>query len=412
EGMDGKEDRQDRQDREDGEDGEEGLEETVAQFARRRFGAEAVEALVEPLVTGIFAGDAARLSMQAAFPRIAELERKHGSLVRGMLASARQQRAARRAEQRAGKREELSLEQLVASTATPRPATIPPVTSRGRRRSTLWAPVAGTGALAKALASALGSRARTNARVTGLEMLPGSAVPARTRVVLADGSSIDADVVALAVPTRTSAALIAPHDARLAELLDGIPYVSAVVVHVGIERKLVAHELNGFGFLVANGEEPRCLGCLMESSLWPRRAPPGSVLLRLIYGGARDPRAIELSDEAMRAIVAADLRLCLGVAVAPSFFHLVRHARALPQYEIGHKQRVAAAEKLAAALGWILAGNAFHGVSANDCVKDALRVADLVEARLVALEASKLAVGNSPRRAVGCSPIPVRKTEQ
>ncbi len=312
-----------------------GDDESVAAFARRRLGDEAALVLVAPAVLGIFAGDAERLSLAAAFPRVARLEREHGGLFAGLRAGRRK---------RAG---------------------------RGAAHSV--APLAGAAALPEALAARLGGAVRTHARVVALELGAG-----QTAVVLDGGERIEATRIALALPPGAAATLLAPHDARLAELAGEITAADVLVVQVGFRRDDVPHRLDGFGFLVADGEAPRCLGCVFESSLWPARAPEGQVLLRLIYGGVRDPAALALAedDAALAARVAQDLRLALGVIVAPTLLHHRRLARAIPQAEVGHLARVAEAETRAAALGVVLAGNAWHGVAVNDCVRDARRVAD------------------------------------
>lgn len=306
-------------------------EETVAAFGRRRLGAEATDALLVPFVTGIYAGDAEQLSMAAALPKLASLEAKHGSLFRGLVAS------------------------------------------RGAGRPRLLAPRDGAGALPKELARRLGDVVRTGVKVDRLERAGGG------WTVVAGGERLDAARVVLATASTPAAALVAEHDALLAGRLREIPYVGAAVVYVGLARADVPHPLDGFGFLVAEREDLRCLGCVFDSVVWPGRAPDGQVLFRLIYGGARDPGAVTLDDAALGRAVAGDLRAALGVTAAPRFFGVRRHPRAIAQYHVGHLARVAEADRRAAALGLVLAGSAYHGVAVNDCVKDATRVADLVE---------------------------------
>ncbi len=315
-------------------------EESVAAFARRRLGGEVAEAVLAPFVTGIYAGDAEKLSVTAALPRLADLEARHGSLFRGLLASRR----------------------------------------KGRRSMpSLVAPRAGVAALPEALAAQLGPIVRVNARVVALDTSAGGPAGARgSRVAivrLADGTSIEAGALALAVPPAVAATLVEAHDRILAERLRTFETVGVIVVHAGFERRHVPHPLDGFGFLVAPGESLRCLGCLFESSVWPERAPEGHVLLRLIYGGARDPSALRLDDAELGRAVAEDLRASLGIIESPRFFRRLRLAATLPQYHVGHHGRVAEVERRATDLGLVLAGNAYHGIAVNDCVKDAARVA-------------------------------------
>ena len=163
---------------------------------------------------------------------------------------------------------------------------------------------------------------------------------------------------------------------ELAARLGACPAVGVTVVHVATEPSDFGHPLDGFGFLVARNEDVRCLGCVFESSVWPDRAPAGRVLLRLVYGGARDPGFMELDDAAVALAVEADLERVLGLRRAAAPLAIVRWPDAIPQYNLGHLDWVTEVERGAAALGVLLGGNAYHGISVNDCVKDAQRLAD------------------------------------
>jgi oxygen-dependent protoporphyrinogen oxidase len=214
---------------------------------------------------------------------------------------------------------------------------------------------------------------RTGARVRALDRTDGG-----HRVSLEGGEVLHAERVVVACPPPAAAELIGAHDRAHGELHGELPYAAVAVVHVGIERIRVGHALDGFGFLVCAGEELRCLGCVFESSLWPGRAPEGSVLLRVLYGGARDPVAPTLPDEALQALALAELERALELRGPPAFVQVVKHARAIPQYVVGHASRVAEIERRAAALGLLLCGSGYRGVSVNDCVKDAALVAERV----------------------------------
>jgi protoporphyrinogen/coproporphyrinogen III oxidase len=311
-------------------------DESIASFGRRRLGGEAVTALLEPFVLGIFAGDAERLSIRA-LPRLSELEARYGSLVRGAFASRK----------------------------------------AGGLRHGLVAPRAGVGELALALTRSLGTAVRTGARVMAVEPRPAG----RFHLRVSRGNPVDADAVALALPPVASADLLAPLDEGLASRLRALESVGVVVVHAGFRRDQIRHPLDGFGFLVGRGERPRLLGCVMESSIWPARAPEGHVLLRMIYGGARDPAFNVFDDDEVTAAVREDLKLTLGIDAAPVMQRIVRHRRAIPQYLVGHTGRVADIEARAERLGIALAGSSFHGVAVNDCVRDAQRVASLLLGR-------------------------------
>jgi oxygen-dependent protoporphyrinogen oxidase len=313
-------------------------DETVDAFFRRRLGREAAEALVAPFVLGVWAGESDALSMAAAFPKLAELERAHGSILRGVIAERRKAR-------RDGK------------AASGRPH--------------LWAPREGAVTLVRALAAELGPRVRTGARV--VEIAPG-----RVRVApgLGGGEWIEAARLVLAAPAGEAAPLLAPRDPALGALVGGVPSAPVLVAFAGFRAADVPAAVDGFGLLVARGEAPRVLGVVFESVVWPGRAPEGHVLLRLIYGGARDPGAVALGDEAVRGVVAEDLARTLGVRAAPVFLRCARHRGGIPQYAPGHAARVAEMRARAAALGITLFGNAYHGVAVNDQIREAALMAE------------------------------------
>jgi oxygen-dependent protoporphyrinogen oxidase len=326
-------------------------DESVLAFARRRLGAEAADALVAPMVGGIYAGDAAALSVGAAFPKIVALERAHGSLVLGAIARMR----ARRAEARAG----------VAGATGRADAGAPRLQTGPVGRLTSFQQ--GLAELPARLAERLGRFVRTAA--------PARRVArdgARWTVELADGTVEPAAAVVLAVPADAAARLCADLPAPLVAPLAAIPLAPVGVVALGFERAAVAHPLDGFGFLVAPGEGLRILGCLFDSTIWPGRAPAGRVLLRAIVGGARDPGALDLDDDALTALVREDLRAALDLRAEPVYRRLFRWPRGIPQYALGHAARVAAADRAAATLpGLVLAGNSLRGVAFNACIEAA-----------------------------------------
>jgi oxygen-dependent protoporphyrinogen oxidase len=320
-----------------------GEDESVASFARRRLGREIAEAVVAPLCTGVFAGDPERLSVRAAFPRLAELEAEGGLLLGGAARAVR-------AMLHGGGR--------------------PP-------RARLAAPVGGMAALVDALARELGPRVRLGTPVVAIE-----ADERRRAIRLADGRLEPCDAVVLAVPAPVAARLVSDASRELAGVLDGIEYAPVAVVHLGYRREDLAHPMDGFGFLVAPGEDLRVLGAVFESVLYSGRAPAGHLLVRCMFGGARDPGALELDDAAMIERAHQDLDRVLGVRGTPVHTNVVRWPRAIAQYTVGHQARVARAEELAEPIGVVLAGAGYHGVAVNSCVHDAGRVAHRIAARL------------------------------
>jgi protoporphyrinogen/coproporphyrinogen III oxidase len=329
-----------------------GADETLAEFARRRLGPEALDKLIGPMVSGIFAGDPETMSLKSCFPRICELEQEYGGLLRAMLKLAKQKKA----ERKAGKD--------VASAAGP--------------AGVLTSFVDGIQALTDATAVRLAGTVRTGATVTGLQRRGDG-----WEVTLASGEKLDVEQVVAAVPAYVLAGLLQPFDRSLAELVGGIPYATMNVICCGYERERIARDLDGFGYLIPRKEGRSILGTLWDSSIFPQRAPAGHVLLRSMMGGATNPAAIKLSDAEVLAKVMADLRDIMGITVRPDFVRIFRHPQAIPQYLAGHSRRLAAiSDGLQAHPGLIATGNAFFGVGLNDCVHAANRAAEQVVKQL------------------------------
>jgi protoporphyrinogen/coproporphyrinogen III oxidase len=335
-----------------------GMDESVQAFVARRLGADFAR-LVGPVVTGIYAGDPAQLSVRAAFPRLAELE-DHGGLVRGLLARARQGRRRR---------------------------------PRSRAPVRLCAPVEGVGALTEALASTLGTAVRTGARVARVEPLKNGRLRLRGDNLGRDGNR-PFDAVVLAVAAPAAAQMVRDCAPAAAGALNRIAFCRAAVAYLGYRREDVPHPLDGFGFLVAANERLRMLGCVFDSVLFSRRAPPGHVLFRCIFGGVRDPAALSLSDQALIAAARADLEGAIGVVRPPRHAVVHRHDAAIAQYNLGHLDRVQTAEAGLAPLGITLAGSSYRGIAVNSCIADAARVARSVVARLAATAACLAVLGS------------------
>ncbi|HUS63664.1 MAG TPA: protoporphyrinogen oxidase [Kofleriaceae bacterium] len=346
-----------------------GGDESIADFVRRRLGAEVLDGLVAPMVTGVFAGDPEQLSLAAAFPKLADLEAEGGLAVASAL------RALRRA---------------WAGLSSDEP--------RERARRGIAAPAGGMDALVGALAAGLGERLRLSAAVVAIEVAAGG----RARTVrLAGGEAHAADAVVLAVPAPAAARLVSDASGDLSRVLDDIRFAPIAVVHLGYPRAALAAD--GFGFLVAKGEELRILGAVFESAMWPARAPAGHALVRCMLGGVRDPDVLALSDDELVAQARRDLSRAgvVGLADEPVMTSVVRWPRAIAQYTLGHRERVARAEALAEPLGVVLAGSSYHGVSINACAADARRVEHRVATRLglplAALVALATACSSGPK---------------
>ena len=313
-------------------------DESLASFVRRRFGTEAVDYLAEPLLAGIHAGDVDRLSTRALFPRLLEVERTHGSVIRGFRALRVQPSSQGAFVSLPG-----GLMELVDALT----AALPPGSVR------------------------LNARA-LELRRAGEFTIETASGPVHTRAVI------------LAVPAYAAAALLRSIDMTLAGLCDTIPYASTATVVLGYRREQVDHPLQGTGFVVPRVERSPLLAATWVSSKWPGRAPDGHVLLRAFLGGGRDPHRLDRSDADLRDSAREELEDILHIQGAPVFEPRVyRWTRQSPQYEVGHLDRVAAVDRhLSAVPGLFIAGSGLRAVGIPDCVQDgrtqAARAAEFV----------------------------------
>jgi oxygen-dependent protoporphyrinogen oxidase len=317
--------------------GNAGEDESVADFARRRFGRAAAERFLYPLVSGLYAGDPAALSVSASLPWLAELEREHRSVILGAL----------RLRAEAGLRAEL-------------------LSFQG-----------GMEELVRSLASSLGDALRLSAAVSEVEPTwRGFRVTFEQ-----DGhaQSVLADAVVLALPAYAGARLVSSWSPRLADAVGAIPYAKVGLVNAGYEEAAFARAPDAYGFLVPPGERSSLLGAVFSSTVLPGRAPPGTVLISARVGGACRPELVDLPDEALVGRVHAELRSLLPVRRPPCFVRVVRHEHALPQYTLGHRWRVAAVDAAEREHpGLFLTGSAYRGVGVAHCVRDAHAVAERV----------------------------------
>lgn len=330
-------------------------DETVGEFARRRLGKQALARLLDPMISGVFAGDPDTLSLAAAFPRIAEMEARYGSLIKAMKAIGKERKAAAAA----------------AGTDAEKVGPAP--------RGKLTAFETGLDELTDALATSLGDRVEKGRRVTAIEPATETPGPAY-HVHFAGRAPVSADAVVLATPAYASAAILRLILPEVATELDAIPYAPMVVMGLGWERASFPHSLDGFGFLVPHEEARPLLGALWTSSIWPgKRAPEDRVLLRCMTGGALGRDLVQLGDDELVALAREDLALMMGVPVdvEPSYVEVVRHEHAIPNYPRGHRTHLEQIEKMLveALPGVLLAGNAYRGISLNDCITNAPEIA-------------------------------------
>jgi oxygen-dependent protoporphyrinogen oxidase len=327
----------------------EGVDESLGDFARRRLGPEALEKLIDPMVTGIYAGDPDRMSLASCFPLIHDLERKYGGLVKGMIALQRERK-------KAGEKREMS--------AGPGGVLM----SFDHGVQTL------TDLLADRLSDGLHLGVKVN-RVTRRE--------GKFLLSLEDcgrQGEIDTDIAVLATPAYTAAGLLEGLDPSLRESLATIPYSPISVVALGYDKAALGDPLDGFGFLIPRGERRKILGALWDSSVFPNRAPEGKALIRAMVGGVRGPELATLPPEEMFRLVRSELSATMGVTAEPVLSRSFFHERGIPQYLVGHgKVLERIEERLAAHPGIYLNSNAYRGIALNDCVLQsrltALRIA-------------------------------------
>lgn len=318
-------------------------DESVAAFIERRFGREALERIGQPMVAGLHAGDARQLSLRATLPMFAELEQRDGSVLKGLRRLARGQAAFEQAS--------------------------------GPRYGLLRSFRDGMETLVRALVGRLGDvRLQARAPVARLDRAAGG-----WTVHLADGSRCEAERVCVTVPAPQAARLLASCAPELSQELARIPYESVATVNLAVQARDLPRPLTGFGMVVPAREGRRIVGCTFASVKFAGRAPAGVVLLRAFAGGALHRGLEQLSDASLEQLVRDELRDLLGLQAAPLMTAVARHPHAMPQYVVGHLDRVAAMEALRArAPGLFLAGNGYAGVGLPECVRRAEEVADQV----------------------------------
>jgi oxygen-dependent protoporphyrinogen oxidase len=329
-------------------------DESVGDFGRRRLGREFTEVMLDSMVSGIYAGDVNRLSVRAAFPKVCELEREHGGLFKGMFARKKQNKQARKAGVQAGPSGVLhSFREGIAE----------PLRALGRM---------------------LGDTVRLETAVRSVRR-----EGLWWRVELASGRTLEADAVVFTTPAPVTAGALRDSVPEAAIAVDQIPIEGVHVVCLGFHQEQIVADTDAFGALIPRNEGIRTLGAIFSSGTFTGRAPDGKVLLTCMIGGRHDEAANDLSDQELRDQVLADIRPVLGITGEPSFERVFRWARGIPQYELGHLERVATARAAADAAGGIfLGGNSVAGVSFNQCIAHAEELGTSVIDHLLALDES------------------------
>lgn len=326
-------------------------DESLQSFATRRFGKEAFERLIQPLIGGIYTADPAKLSLAATLPQFLQMEREHGSVI-----------AATRKQQRAAKTKEKS---------------------SGARYGLFVAPKHGMQTLIDALAARLSS---CDLRLsTPVERL--SAQMDGSWIVQTPGGLPEMfDGVILALKAPIAGRLLMLTSTALATDLAHLPYAGAAVAVMGVRREQISHALDGFGFVVPAVEKRRILAGSFSSVKFAGRAPEGCVLLRVFVGGALQPELLQLDDDAICKLVQEELHELIGLTGEPLFRHVARWTGAMPQYHVDHLKLVESIEGRAKHLpNFALAGNAYRGVGIPFCIRSGEQAAERVLQSLAVL---------------------------
>jgi oxygen-dependent protoporphyrinogen oxidase len=316
-------------------------DETVGELVERHFGVEVVDRLADPLLSGVYGGDANKLSARAVLPRFVEMEEKYGSLSKAMLAAHNKMRA-------------------MAGKQPPRPL----FSSLKDGMQQMVAAI-----VARLEPSAL----RLRTRVRGVYPQGD-----RWRLAIDMGGNEMFDAVIVATPANVAGALLEGVDRDLGDDLLGVTYSSSVTVTLGYH----IDQLNlppGFGFLVPRSEGRRMLACTFVHNKFPHRAPADKGILRCFLGGARDEAVLNLTDDEIVDTVRKELKEIVKLENRPMFERVYRWRGAMAQYESGHIARIARIEKrLKDSPGLEVAGNAYHGIGVPDCIREGMNAANAV----------------------------------
>ena len=319
-------------------------DESLAGFFRRRFGTEAFDYLIEPLVAGIYAGDADELSIEATFPRFRALEREHGSVIKGMrIAQAKE-------------------------ATVPRPPGEPTALFMSLR--------GGLSGLIQTLLQKLHDRGVCCIAGVGCqEIQPRTQDSTVFQVILESGEQLSADAVVLATPAFQTARLIRTFQPETASLLDGIPYASTATISMAYPTEAISSHIRGFGFVVPRKEQRSLLAATWTSLKWPGRSRVGETLIRCYVGGRGRETVIEQDDQPLMECARRELEAIVGITTAPKYTEIHRWNRGMPQYVLGHQDRLNKVQKLLAEWpGVYVTGAGLYGIGIPDCIRDGTKV--------------------------------------
>jgi oxygen-dependent protoporphyrinogen oxidase len=319
-------------------------DESLESFAVRRFGRSAFERLIQPLVSGIYTADPAKLSMKATMARFVDMELGHGSLIRAA-ANLRQQSVDREAS--------------------------------GARYGLFRAPKNGIGQLVQWLTAALTDvDLQTNCNVVSISRSE-TAWAIQLERARAASQLLSVDGIILAIPALSSARLVGSFDRALSSRLLSIEAASAAIVVLGIDRSQLKSNFQGYGIIVPTILNRKIIACSFSSNKFSHRAPDGKLLVRCFIGGALQGELVELGDDELIRITSEELTRMLGYAGSPEIARVYRWRNCMPQYHLGHLDRVQEIESLASEhSGLELAGNSYRGVGIPACIQSGFEATD------------------------------------
>ena len=319
-------------------------DESLADFVTRRLGRECLEKIAEPLVAGIHTSNPDNMSVLAIFPRFIEMERKSGSLIKGMIDAMKR---------------------------------MPPPNPSGPSMTYFMSLKKGMQELAHGCVSTIGAeRVKTGTAVASVVKKENG-----YRLAFSDGSTADFDAVVLATPSYITKDILKTVDKELCDRLSAIEWSSSATVSLAFRKEDIRKPLRGFGFIVPRIENRRVNACTWSSIKWSHRAPEDTLLIRCFVGGGHHEELVSLGDDELFGVVLEELREIVGITAKPVFFKVYRWFRGMPKYTIGHLGRIAAIdEKLKAHRGLYLIGCSYRGIGIGDCVKSGFDAAAAIEA--------------------------------
>ncbi len=321
------------------------IDESVYDFVKRRIGVQAADYLVQPMVSGVYGGVADRLSLQSCFPIMREMEDEYGSLFKAMIHKAKKAKAEKK------------------KSGSP--------SGPGGWLTSF------TGGLSKIIEQ-FQEKYQNDimCNQTAIKIIKTDKL---YKITFENGNEVFAHKVIVATPTYKAADLVSELSQSLAQTFNSIPYAPISVICLGYKKENITHNLDGFGFLVPKKENLKILGSIWTSSIFSHRAPNGMVQFRTMVGGDGDHESINLSDDALLDAVQANLDAIVGINGKPTLTKIYRWSRGIPQFKIGHAKIMDKLEKELTQQGNLfITGNAYYGISLNDCIKQSYKVVEQI----------------------------------